>query len=215
MRLLALIAILVLLTVGEVAGKAESTSQAVIVHGGHAPYWSVDLEQAAQTFEREGYEVIRMGMPAIPHKGQPTSVFLDPVIAVIDDLTKRGVERIAMVGLSGGGWTTTVACWADQRIDKCFPVAGSLPLRFSDEGWAGLRDYEQLYPPVSYEEMYIKASYILPFYVLDDPCCFPGRQIGDRDLGIPYVIDNTTDRHEISAYVLDIILGNIQTGHSP
>ena len=32
-----------------------------------------------------------------------------------------------MIGLSGGGWTTTVAAAIDPRVGLSIPVAGSLP----------------------------------------------------------------------------------------
>ena len=39
----------------------------------------------------------------------------------------QGYSKIVMVGLSGGGWTTTVAAGLDPRIDLSIPIAGSLP----------------------------------------------------------------------------------------
>ena len=42
-------------------------------------------------------------------------------------LQTLGYKRVVMVGLSGGGWTTTVAAAIDPRIDLSIPVAGSLP----------------------------------------------------------------------------------------
>jgi dienelactone hydrolase len=53
--------------------------------------------------------------------------FVEPVILAINYAKTLGYKRIVMVGLSGGGWTTTVAAAIDPRIDLSIPVAGSLP----------------------------------------------------------------------------------------
>ena len=211
MRKVFTVAVLLILAALSCVGKdADSPTSAVIVHGGHPPYWSEDLDRAVRVFRDEGYLVIPMIMPPVPHEGRPTRDFLDPVISTVDNLVDMGIENIYMVGLSGGGWTTVVACWADQRIDKCFPVAGSLPLEFSDEGWGANRDYEQLHVPVSYRELYARANFMLAFYILDDPCCFPGREVMGHDIGVAYIVDSTTDKHEISPYTLGIIMENLR-----
>jgi len=40
---------------------------------------------------------------------------------------KLGYKHVAMLGLSGGGWTTTVASAVVTDIDLSFPTAGSMP----------------------------------------------------------------------------------------
>jgi PhoPQ-activated pathogenicity-related protein len=36
-------------------------------------------------------------------------------------------KHIVMAGLSGGGWTTTIAAAIDPRIQLSIPIAGSIP----------------------------------------------------------------------------------------
>ena len=187
----------------------------ILVHSGHdadARHWSA----AISFFVGRGYEVAAISMPlfgpnsrptvAIPSVGtvrleshdmfaflafaeNPLRFFLDPVLAVVNYLDAQGFDRIAMMGLSGGGWTTTVYAAVDQRIASSYPVAGSLPHYLkttpSDDGWVfvGAGDYEQtlpgLHPTLSYLDLYVLGS-IGPgrrqIQVLNkyDPCCYWG-----------------------------------------
>ena len=53
--------------------------------------------------------------------------FVEPVSLAINYAKTLGYEKIVLVGLSGGGWSTTVAAAIDKRIDLSLPTAGSLP----------------------------------------------------------------------------------------
>jgi hypothetical protein len=86
-----------------------------------------------------------------------------------------------MVGLSGGGWTTTVSAAVDTRIKISVQVAGSLPFEF----WNGLESHEEqtlpaLYNIAAYRDLYILGSAGVgrrQAQVLNrnDTCCFkPG-----------------------------------------
>jgi len=189
--------------------------QVVLVHSGHdadARRWSA----AISFFVERGYEVAAISMPlfgpntrptvAIPSVGtvrleshdlfaflafaeNPLRFFLDPVLAVVNYLEAQGFDRIGMMGLSGGGWTTTVYAAVDERITSSYPVAGSLPHYLkttpSDAGWVfvGAGDYEQtlpgLHPRVSYLDLYVLGSIGAgrrQIQVLNkfDPCCYWG-----------------------------------------
>jgi hypothetical protein len=50
-----------------------------------------------------------------------------------------------MLGLSGGGWTTTLAAAIDPRIEVSFPTAGSTPFSFKHDTavYNDVEDYEQ------------------------------------------------------------------------
>lgn len=50
-----------------------------------------------------------------------------------------GYKHVVMMGLSGGGWTTTLAAALDHRISLSTPVAGSIPCDFAHTSW----DFEQ------------------------------------------------------------------------
>ena len=62
-----------------------------------------------------------------------------------------------MIGLSGGGWTTTVYAAIDPRIVKSIPVAGTLPLYLRGDHYN--HDLEQ-YVPAHHKrvECYAKAA---------------------------------------------------------
>ena len=74
--------------------------------------------------------------------------FLEPVTLAINFAITQGYERFVMVGLSGGGWSTTVASALDKRIGLSFPVAGSLPLDMRTNDWHDGGDYEQTKRPI-------------------------------------------------------------------
>lgn len=91
----------------------------------------------------------------------PLRLFLEPVVVGVNHLLAVHQPRhIDMIGLSGGGWTTTVIAAIDPRIRRSFPVAGTLPL------------YLQAYPPNrlgDWEEQdmtLLGAANMLEMYVL-------------------------------------------------
>jgi hypothetical protein len=170
-----------------------------------------------------------------PDQGHPIRYFLDPVVAVINYLhtdlnADFACDDIAMVGLSGGGWTTTLAAAIDPRIGLSFPVAGSYPMYLRVLDWRDWGDYEQTVP-----ELYRTANY-LELYVLGahgpgrrqrqilnagDPCCFGGegwRTYGDvvarlvENLGdgaFTVSVDASHDEHDISPTALSWILDDL------
>ena len=115
---------------------------------------------------------------------EPIKFFVEPVAVALNYATEKSApDDVVMIGLSGGGWTTTLYAAIDPRVRLSFPVAGTLPdyLRVGRPGDKG--DWEQLYP-----ELYKIANY-LDLYVLGssgrgraqrqvlnkyDSCCFWG-----------------------------------------
>jgi hypothetical protein len=57
----------------------------------------------------------------------PLQYFLAPVSIALNYTDRLGYRLTAMVGLSGGGWTTMLAAAVDPRVKRSYPVAGSLP----------------------------------------------------------------------------------------
>merc|ERR1711957_433409 len=53
--------------------------------------------------------------------------FIEPVALTAWYAKSLGYKHIVMVGLSGGGWTTTVASAVVTDIELSIPVAGSVP----------------------------------------------------------------------------------------
>lgn len=141
----------------------------LIYHPGHAEHFLADtaLTNIWHPLMRDHrYHVLTMSMPlAGPNPMNFTSngvsitgdhdslqgledldlptlrLFLDPVIRAINWARDEGFTKIAMLGLSGGGWTTHFSAALDTRITKSYAWAGSLPHTFT--AYDGSRDYEQ------------------------------------------------------------------------
>lgn len=164
--------------------------------------------------------------------GHPVKILIEPVIVVVNQALADGYQAVHMVGLSGGGWTTTLAAAVDRRIVKSYPVAGSLPLFLREEQFGDFGDWEQTAP-----ELYRVANY-LELYVLGavgdgrrqlqvlnqfDPCCFGGvryrtyeRAVGDRvrALGAGHFavwLDDSHSQHQLSKEALQTILDDLQS----
>jgi hypothetical protein len=117
-----------------------------------------------------------------PSKGHPVQYFLQPVVIFLNYIhRKHNYKHIGMVGISGGGWTTTLMAAVDPRIQISFPVAGTYPIYLrSKRSWG---DWEQsipeLYKTANYLEMYILGAYgnqrmQLQIINLFDEACFAG-----------------------------------------
>lgn len=128
----------------------------------------------------------------------PMQYYLEPIATSINYATATygPFSQTVMIGISGGGWTTTVYSALDPRITYSAPVSGSMPkglrnIATCDPAALPEGDYEQgdgaagqglttqmLLNIMSYEDMYIMASsqsrrqhqMIRP----SDPCCFGG-----------------------------------------
>jgi hypothetical protein len=113
--------------------------------------------------------------------------FVAPVIASIDvALSAEHYESVAMMGLSGGGWTTTVTAAADERIGNAISVAGTLPF-FARQQTKDLSDAEQydgrFYSRFGWPMLYEIAvapngRNLTLLFNLDDPCCFDEASAG-------------------------------------
>jgi hypothetical protein len=77
---------------------------------------------------------------------------LEPAVLTVNYAKAHGYTWIGMAGLSGGGWSTTMASAIDKRIDASFPIAGSTPCAmrnpvgsFPGQKWTGgdEEDFEQ------------------------------------------------------------------------
>ena len=72
--------------------------------------------------------------------------FIEPVVLAINYAETLGYTHFVMLGLSGGGWSTTLAAAIDPRIQLSFPTAGSVPFDLKVWPYKGsdTGDYEQL-----------------------------------------------------------------------
>lgn len=156
----------------------------------------------------------------------PIKFFLEPIAIVINSIEENyNFEEINMIGISGGGWTTTAYSAIDTRISKSISVAGGLPINLrnsiNDKG-----DYEQtnpeLYSISNFYEFYTLSGFgdnrkhILVFNKFDS-CCYanPPTEIFEdiikqkiEDLGggsFEIFLDDTHYEHKISDYSKKLI----------
>ena len=136
----------------------------------------------------------------------PISYFVEPVARSLNyAIGRHGFSDVAMTGFSGGGWLTVLYSALDTRVQRSYPVAGSLPRDYREEGSeledyydpalpelrkiAAYYDYEQalpaLYSIANYYDLYLLGASPRPrsqvqILNLDDSCCFKGRVYLER-----------------------------------
>ena len=232
----------------------SSNGRLLIYHHGHLGDFYLGID-TIQFFLRRGYTVAAFSMPlrgmnarpsienqgerlVLQHHGDlmllesegfsPLKLFVEPVVVLLNyALPEYDYQLVAMLGVSGGGWTTTLAAALDERIDRSYPVAGSLPIYFEEPG----RDYEQAHPQLydraNYMELYVLGTYggerrqlqVLNRY---DPCCFSGtnyvqyeeevartaQRVGSGSFRV--FSDDTHREHKLSKAALSVILTDLE-----
>lgn len=170
-----------------------------------------------------------------PKNGHPVKYLIEPVVIVLNYLKSNfEYSSVSMVGISGGGWTTTLAAAIDTRIQKSFPVAGSYPIYLRSNSARDWGDYEQtvpeIYGTVNYLELYILGSYgpdrkqlqVINQY---DACCFAGtkwetykdivrervHELGTGEFAL--FLDATHRRHFLSEAAMSRILDELSGNH--
>jgi hypothetical protein len=230
----------------------------ILYHAGHTAYGDGD-KLAVDGFLEHGFTVLLFDMPLIGENaapvrvqlpdvgsvtvsthnempyldpitdGSPIRYFVEPVIQMVNEFVDKKITDISMVGLSGGGWTTTLAAALDTRIAQSYPAAGSVPLviRFAQEDSWG--DWEQieptLYAVADYPDLYVLGAagrHQLQVLNQFDPCCFSGDH---RSLYEPQVkaalqssgggtfdvyLDTANREHSISRAGFDVIVTDIE-----
>jgi len=233
----------------------QKNNKLIIYHQGHEGFF-VKGKPTIQSFLDKGYSVMAFSMPLLGMNSQPVvdtkfgkikffnhnqfvflesdklspiKFFVEPVAVSLNYIEKNyDYGSIAMVGISGGGWTTTLYAAIDPRISKSYPVAGTLPIFLREKDDLG--DYEQLVPELyriaDYPELYILGSYgderkqlqILNKY---DGCCFAGvkyqlyedkiketlEKLGNGNFEV--YSDESHYEHKISDKALDIIFEDL------
>jgi len=233
-------------------------NKVVLYHQGHDGDFYKGKTQIRR-FLDEGYSVVAFSMPLLglnnqpiiqlprlgklrltdhdhmkflsPENGHPVKYFVEPVVILLNYLKKNfDYSSVSMVGISGGGWTTTLAAAIDTRIEKSFPVAGSYPLYLRSNSPRDWGDYEQtvpeIYRTVNYLELYILGSYgkdrkqlqIINQY---DYCCFAGKKwetyqdivrervVELRSGAFDLFLDDTHREHIISENAMSRILDEL------
>jgi hypothetical protein len=118
--------------------------------------------------------------------GSPIRYFLEPTFISLNYLETQSrsgqfpnYRAFHMVGLSGGGWTTTVCAAIDPRIACSFSVAGTIPLYLRSGGSVGDREQFEpsFYDIAGYPDLYIlgaqgKGRKQTQIVIRADDCCF-------------------------------------------
>lgn len=158
-----------------------------------------------------GHDQLFDNLPAV---GNPLKYFLEPVTVALNYLQKGqaaiAYQDYSMVGLSGGGWTTTVYAALDTRIKHSFPVSGTVPLYMRVGNYSHDREQFDTKPLDPANNFYRKAGYP-DLYVLGsvgqgrrqyqilnrwDNCCFGQRQHNAGVIGADY--DSSVRGYEAS-----------------
>ena len=231
----------------------NSNGRLLIYHQGHGGDFFKGID-TIQFFLRHGYAVAGFAMPLLGMNGplvietrdgsitlrnhgefrvldsdvfSPFRFFVEPVTVFLNYAVEEyGYDMVAMVGFSGGGWTTTLYAALDPRIARSYPVAGTLPLTIQSGG-----DYEQNHPNfyalVNYLELYVLGTFggerrqiqVLNRY---DSCCFGGteyvryeehvartaQRVGNGSFSV--FSDETHREHKISEAALAVILNDLE-----
>jgi hypothetical protein len=221
----------------------------MVYHQGHRGDFITGIE-TIKALLNKGYAVMGVSMPLLGMNNQPVvhlerfgrfhvtkhahlklldnpiSFFLEPITVALNHAESFKYSRIGMIGISGGGWTTTLYASVDPRIRHSYPVAGSLPIYLRSDSGRDWGDYEQtlpdLYEIANYPELYVMGSYgegrrqlqILNQY---DSCCFAGikyrtyegavkqavKRLGKGEFDV--FLDDTHKEHKISEEVLKVV----------
>lgn len=112
----------------------------------------------------------------------PIALFVTGSYYIIDSLS-RDYRDVYLVGISGGGWYTTLLAALLPKVKTSIAIAGSLPLALRIEGEEG--EYEQVFADLwssfDYSHLYIlgtldrngrQSRQVHLVYNKRDPCCF-------------------------------------------
>ena len=118
---------------------------------------------------------------------KPLSLMLSGNYYLIKEFIKlkKNYSKIIMVGLSGGGWYTTLLPSIITEIDASFSIAGSQPLIFYTNPASNDGDWEQhsasIYDKIDYVDLYLLSTLDknlnssrkhFQIYNDEDTCCF-------------------------------------------
>ena len=190
----------------------QSSGRLAVFHQGHQDTLAADGGfNTIQFFLSRGYIVAGLFMPCygenkckskdhdkilkLKVSGSPLQFFLEPVLAVTSYLRRAyEIPTYTMIGISGGGWTTTWVAALDPALTLSIPVAGSLPLYLRTAADRG--DLEQYFPDfyrrAGYPELYVLGSVGVgrrQMQILNkfDACCFRA----DRTLEYPAMVQSS------------------------
>ncbi|MHC4338398.1 MAG: alpha/beta fold hydrolase [Planctomycetota bacterium] len=205
----------------------------IVYHQGHRGDFIKGMDTIGACLQK-GYSVMAFSMPLLGMNNKPTvylEYFVEPVTVALNYAEKFNYDAVHMLGISGGGWTTTIYAAIDTRIMQSFPVAGSYPIYLRSQSQRDWGDFEQtlpdLYRIANYPELYVMAScgdgrkqiQMLNQY---DSCCFAGIKFrtyekvvknAAADLGkgeFRVFLDQSHKDHKISEKALSVIFAEIE-----
>jgi hypothetical protein len=227
----------------------RSNNKLMIYHQGHRGDFVLGID-TIRVFLEKGYSVMGVSMPLLGMNNKPVvnlerfgrfhvtkhehlkllknpiSFFVEPIAVAINYAAKSKYDQVNMIGISGGGWTTTLYAAIDTRIKHSYPVAGSLPIYLRSDSGRDWGDFEQtlpnLYSIANYPELYVMGSFgvgrrqvqILNKY---DSCCFAGTKYRTYENTVKDIVaglakgkfevflDDTHKEHKISEQVLKVV----------
>jgi hypothetical protein len=236
----------------------QNNEDFILYHQGHDGDF-VKGKKTIKFFLEKGYSVVAFSMPLLGMNNQPIvnienigvikikthehfrlldsddfssiKFFLEPVLVAVNYMENNyKLNSIFMVGISGGGWTTTIYSAIDDRIDKSFPVGAMLPL-FISLNAPVIPHYEsvllELYQKVTYMDLYILSSFgenreQIKIINKFDSCCHGGisYQVFEEEINktmeklddgkFTIFLDDSHNGHKISNTALQVILENIK-----
>lgn len=196
-------------------GSAPKAS--IILHQGHNSFSSIypntggdydqDLRPAAEAFATAGYVVYGVEMPVGPHTNTTLAEFKAATLHLLDNIIDHR-KPVYMVGLSGGGWTTTLMTVTDARIAKGYSVSGDAPIELykRPEPWPATDPEHLYYDSLTFSQQ--AGSRLLHIYNYYEPCCLYGIS---GDIGYAYATDYTAFSHRISPWAVNYIIQDLAT----
>lgn len=168
---------------------------------------------------------------------RPYRYFFEPIVATVNYMEGKGFDTFYMMGLSGGGWTTTLYAALDPRIQYSFPVAGTVPIYLRDGSSGDYGDAEQgyykeydpggLYDMATYKDLYLlgaagKGRVQVQILNEHDDCCFYGlrypKWVDQVKAGVgalgqgryDFFLDQSHQTHRVSKQAVKVILATIE-----
>lgn len=165
--------------------QAEHISDTLIIwHNGHMVATKRDHMGMSRLLNMYGFDVLEFAMPGFSWNApvnapatsatheqfsvletqgaHPLSLFIGPVIRSVNWAARKGYKHVHMIGISGGGWTTTVAAAIDPRIESSFEIAGTLPFDLRHQQWSKDHgDFEQDEKRPLYRDCDMECFYML------------------------------------------------------
>jgi len=216
--------------------EIQSHDELIIYHNGHEENL-YEGKNTIRFFIEKGYPVLVVSMPLKPINNNPTvivdgesillashnnfssieseefnplSYFFEPIAVTLNFLDKEyEFKKYHLMGISGGGWTSSVYPAIDERISTSFSVAGGVPLDYYRSQDASDWEPYQFSSIASYYDLYtlntLDGRKFIQIYNSYDPCCWGAGQ----DFGFVDLVKEKVDKLENSYYDARMINNSI------